>query len=213
MSLDKRIGDLSKFTESFDKAIKEFSCMSDFKYAIENCKDLFERFAPCKIGDRVELTKTPDINPKDSWGWMDSKHFLIKGAVGTVKEVDFYHKKFKIGIEFDNETWKNTQTDEKKPVERKHIYTFSEDFVKIQGNVDPWIEDNNAKVALDMVKKERDNLALNYNNLFKECNELKRQLDFKQSVITAHQENYERLSNAYNKLKTKIRVFSQEIEK
>jgi len=65
---------------------------------------LFER-SPIKKGARVRLTKTPDINPKDSWGWMHARHFLIKGAMATVADVDFDKGRFSAGLVFDDESF------------------------------------------------------------------------------------------------------------
>lgn len=59
---------------------------------------LFERFAPFREGDRVMLVKVPEINEKNSWGWMGAKHFLVYGAKGTVKCVDLYKGKFEASI-------------------------------------------------------------------------------------------------------------------
>lgn len=71
---------------------------------------LFDRFAPFKVGDRVRLRKTPEINVHDSWGWMGSKHFLVEGREGVVREVDYHvdrngNEGFFAMVEWDNQTW------------------------------------------------------------------------------------------------------------
>lgn len=96
---------------------------------LTECYDLLlEKYAPFKVGDRVMLKKTPAINPHDSWGWMSSKHFLVKGAVGTVQYVEASKRGFSAGIVFDDESW----VDDKgvvHPIEEKnrHTFAFSED--------------------------------------------------------------------------------------
>ena len=96
---------------------------------------LFERFAPFKKGDRIKLSKTPEITLDKSWGWMGSKHFLVKGAKGTVQAVDLdaRNKKFYAEVVFDNESWKNsndgvvTLYDK----DKRHNYAFGEDYIKL----------------------------------------------------------------------------------
>lgn len=71
---------------------------NDYKYQIEKLVACYElllgRFAPAHVGDRVALSKTPEITPEKAPGWMGSKHFLVKGAQGTVKDVDVDGKGF-----------------------------------------------------------------------------------------------------------------------
>lgn len=86
---------------------------------------LFDR-APFKAGDRVRLTVTPDINEKDSWGWMHAKHFLVKGALATVHSVDFSDGLFNALCVFDDETYLHYHTKEKLPVDRPSLYHFWE---------------------------------------------------------------------------------------
>ena len=63
---------------------------------------LFSR-APFKVGDRVRLSKTPNINEKDSWGWMPYRHLLVKGAEGEVRSVDFRENAFNALVRFDGD--------------------------------------------------------------------------------------------------------------
>lgn len=94
---------------------------------LTDCYDLLiERFAPFKVGDRVLLTRTPEINEKTAPGWIGSKHFLVKGAIGTVREVYCDGKEFGFQIEFDDETWLD-RDGKAQPVSQKHTYHFRED--------------------------------------------------------------------------------------
>ena len=86
---------------------------------------LFDRFAPFKVNDRVNLIKVPDTDN----GWRGCAHFLIKGAKGTVHEVDYRKGKFIASVEFDDETWidhkRNVQ-----PVSKKHLFCLSESYLE-----------------------------------------------------------------------------------
>lgn len=68
---------------------------------------LFDRFCPFKVGDRVRLTRTPEITTEKSWGWIGSKHFLMKGALATVADVDYRAdgKCFEYLLKFDDDSW------------------------------------------------------------------------------------------------------------
>jgi len=54
---------------------------------VKTHQEMFERFCPYKVGERVKLSKTLDIRP-DS-GWYGSRHFLIEGATATVIQTNF----------------------------------------------------------------------------------------------------------------------------
>jgi hypothetical protein len=123
-----------KFKEILSELSRLNSCIdrlndSEFLFILQNHEDMFERFSPFKIGDRVELIKTPIINEKEGWGWLSFKHMLVKGAVGTVKESEFYSKKFRFCIEFDEDTWHNTVLNIYEKREPKGLFNFSEDFL------------------------------------------------------------------------------------
>lgn len=104
----------------------------NFKYNLDKLLDCHEllltKYAPFKINDKVVLTKTPDINEKDSWGWMHARHFLIKGAKGIVVEFDVSKRGFSAGVLFEEESWIDHRgvLTLYKPVER-HQYWFHED--------------------------------------------------------------------------------------
>lgn len=91
---------------------------------------LFER-APFKRGDRVRLTKTPEINTATSWGWMSAKHFLVAGAVGTVAYVDFSDDQFCGFVKWDDESFIG---DDKQahpiPEDERHLFCMREPFLE-----------------------------------------------------------------------------------
>lgn len=101
--------------------------LSHWRYVLENANSIWQR-CPFKVGDRVMLTKTPDINPQTSWGWMGAKHFLVQGAKATVEEREFYNGQFRFGLFFDDESW----IDHRgilRPVDRKGLYCFGESWL------------------------------------------------------------------------------------
>lgn len=90
---------------------------------------LINRYAPHKVGDRVILTKTPQIDDINSPGWLGCRHFLVKGAVGTVREVSCDGDHFSFGVMFDVETYIDTYSGEAKPVDQKHTFFFREEYL------------------------------------------------------------------------------------
>ena len=97
---------------------------------------LMDRFAPSKVGDRVMLKEAPDLDFNS--GWQSSKHFLVRGALATVKNIDCGPKGFAVQVIFDDESWIKedwaTKTKEVVPMaeDRKHVYGFSDTaFVKV----------------------------------------------------------------------------------
>ena len=123
---------LEKIREGFDLLDQGMRVLASgpIDYYIRNLVDcyelLLERFAPFHIGDRVILTKSPDI-PTDS-GWNCARHFLVKGAVATVRMVEADNKGFTAQVEFDDETWIDHKG-ERRRVEYKHTYGFREDYL------------------------------------------------------------------------------------
>lgn len=92
---------------------------------------LFTRFAPFRVGDRVRLTETPEISDKVSWGWLGGKHFLVKGALATVREVNVRDDQFLVGLIFDDDSWVD-RDGKRHPVAEKErgAYTFRERFIE-----------------------------------------------------------------------------------
>ncbi|MCA6510333.1 MAG: hypothetical protein IM566_04160 [Pseudanabaena sp. M152S2SP2A07QC] len=90
---------------------------------------LFNRFCPYKVGDRVQLIEDLDI--PEGHGWYCAKHFLIKGAIATVKDVGYRDDLFSFGLEFDNESWVHYKTCEIIPIkEGKHLFYFAENKIE-----------------------------------------------------------------------------------
>lgn len=108
---DKSLTDVRYAIDSLTNLVKSISAQ-DLKYRFDKyegyAKALFERFAPFKPGDRVVLVETPVINEKESWGWLGHKHYLVAGAVATVKAVDYKDDQFIAEVVFDNESWLRT---------------------------------------------------------------------------------------------------------
>lgn len=87
---------------------------------------LLTRYAPFKVGDRVELAVTPKIDADTAYGWLGSKHFLVKGAVGTVRASDVRSDgRLSFEVEFDDESW-IARDGTRRPVNAKDVYCFGE---------------------------------------------------------------------------------------
>jgi len=105
----------------------EIYTMLDKIDELEHYKTELLKRLPFKVCDRVKLAKTPRITEKTAPGWLRSKHFLKKGALGTVSSiivcdgVNYY-------VKFDNETWIDGKIE--RPVSDKHTYRFGEDFLE-----------------------------------------------------------------------------------
>jgi hypothetical protein len=88
---------------------------------------LLNKYAPFRVGDRVVLTEAPDITERTAPGWMHSRHFLVKGAMGVVREVDVCARGFSGAIAFDDESWID-RDGKANPVEpdRRHVFNLHE---------------------------------------------------------------------------------------
>jgi hypothetical protein len=95
---------------------------------------LFSRFCPYKVGDRVQLKESLDI-PKGH-GWHHCRHFLVKGAVATVKECGYRDDAFIFGLVFDDESDIHYLTGEIVPTEgdQKHLFYLSENKIEAVNN-------------------------------------------------------------------------------
>lgn len=110
---------------------------SDAEYLLETIagyiEGLFSR-APWQPGDRARLVKTPDINEKESWGWMASRHFLVEGREGVIASIDFRNGRFTCLWCPDNQTWISSMDGKERPVTEPSHYGFSEQWlVKVGG--------------------------------------------------------------------------------
>lgn len=87
---------------------------------------LYNRLSPYKVEDKVQLIKTPHI--EESSGWWMSRHFLKKGAIGTVRYTEWINGRFGYGIEFDDQSYITSDNREVK-AEEKYTYLFTEDYI------------------------------------------------------------------------------------
>ena len=126
---------VNKLHQEASSAISKFPDSFFFEKMKGYAEALFERFAPFREGDRVMLVKVPEINEKDSWGWMCAKHFLVYGAKGTVKTVDLYKGKFQAGVVWDDDSWIDEHTKEIHPVKDKSLFNHSEDYLRVIGEM------------------------------------------------------------------------------
>ena len=99
-------------------------CLSE---ACEMIEALFVRFAPWKVGSRVELILAPKT---EGTAWHASRHFLVPGERGAVVSVGFSNNRFQASVVFDNETWIDRYGNEQ-PVTSKHSYYLSEEYVRL----------------------------------------------------------------------------------
>ncbi len=95
---------------------------------LQSYASLFNRFCPYKVGDRVQLKETLDI-PEDS-GWYSRRHFLIKGAIATVREIGYRNDLFSFGLVFDDESYIHYQSKEVIPISDKGVYYLSENEIE-----------------------------------------------------------------------------------
>jgi len=85
--------------------------------------------APAQIGDEVLLSKTPEITDTEAPGWKWAKHFLVKGAVAKVSDLDFYRGKFQYGLKFEKESYFDYKGKEYFREERGEFW-FPEDYIE-----------------------------------------------------------------------------------
>lgn len=115
--------------EYFDNKHSHVNISSDVKWAIEELlktTSLFMKQAKFSVGDRVVISKAPIITETISSGWLGGKHFLIPGAKGAVRSVDFYDGEYRYDILFDDESWFSSYTKKVTLVDEnhKHLYSF-----------------------------------------------------------------------------------------
>jgi len=97
---------------------------------------LFEQFAPWKASDRVVLTKPTN----GGVGWRSAEEIWLKpGAIGTVHAVDFSDRYFTAAIEFDDESWMDSEG-RVHPVapNGRHLFRIDERFLELHGAVNVW---------------------------------------------------------------------------
>jgi hypothetical protein len=92
-------------------------------------EEFFKRCSPFRVGDTVEMVKTPNIDEKS--GWWGSRHFLVAGSSATVKSIDFRKGKFMFDVCFTDESWigMDGKVTPMKP-ENRHTFCFSESYFR-----------------------------------------------------------------------------------
>lgn len=91
---------------------------------LTECYEYLLTLAPHQVGDRVRLVDAPDINERDSWGWMHAKHFIVKGAVATVAHVEADGEGFSYFLQFEDDSWINSYTKRINPRPAKDRGTY-----------------------------------------------------------------------------------------
>jgi hypothetical protein len=127
---------------NIDKIIEGYSLVKkgigildggDLDFYIRRLTDNYKfllTLAPHQIGDRVMLAETPEITPTQRWGWMGAKHFLVKGAKATVKEVEADGREFGYMLEFDDDSWIDSGNEvHLSPPGSRGAYCFAPKFV------------------------------------------------------------------------------------
>lgn len=88
------------------------------------CYEFLLTFAPYQPGDRVRLTKTPEISDRERWGWLRAKHFMKTGALARIVSVSSDGQGFDYGLEFDEDSYldRRTNTVHPNPPGERGIY-------------------------------------------------------------------------------------------
>ena len=124
---------LDELHESFEH-LKSVTNSGPASYYFERMKEYYEgcmKASKFKLGQRVQLKE--DVDTSEKPGWDHCKHFLIKGAPASIRDVDYLDGRYIYDLEFDNESWiKDYEGFKKlrKPVEvltkDKHVFRFAE---------------------------------------------------------------------------------------
>lgn len=102
-----------------------------FDRLVEYKEALFsKRFAPFQVGDYIEIIEAPVINNEVAWGWTGCKHFLIKGAIGFVKNVDYVNNTYVADCTFESESYIRDYDKKVIPINDKHVFRLKEALIK-----------------------------------------------------------------------------------
>jgi hypothetical protein len=105
-----------------------------FQKYLESHELLLSKYAKFHVGDRVRLIRAPTITSETAPGWMGSKHFLVPGALGEIREADVHNGNVAYRIVFDNESWIDNDGKTKLVTpERRHMYHFAEKYLEAEG--------------------------------------------------------------------------------
>lgn len=86
-----------------------------------------------KVGDQVQLTKTPEIGPHKAPGWQGSKHFLKKGSKAIIHSIEYngHYNRYSYQLIFNDESWIDLAGFVRPIKEKdKHVYNFSENYIE-----------------------------------------------------------------------------------
>ena len=122
----KELLQVSKLAEDFQDSLRTAmggSFSWGVKEVVASYLFMFDRFCPFSVGDRVMLTMTPKV---EDTGWEHCGHFLQEGAVGTVVERGYGTNQFTFDVEFDNETWIDSEGNYRPVNGDKHTFRFGE---------------------------------------------------------------------------------------
>jgi len=135
--MKKQFDDVREACKLLEKAsdLMRGSCLQYYLDQLLQSYDLLMgTYAPFKVGDRVQLSKTPVINEKTAPGWRGSEHFLVKGAAGEVAEAECVNGKFRFSILFDQETYIHPCNKVPTTPERRGTYSFGPDYLEPEAN-------------------------------------------------------------------------------
>ena len=124
----KKIEDITKGLEGVRDAMDNLNGILSGGPASYYYERLLEYYKGCmkaakfREGERVELKE-------DCVTWDHYKHFMTKGALATVKTVDYYKGKYRYEITFDNESWIDMHGAKCEP-EKKHWFMFEQKYLK-----------------------------------------------------------------------------------
>jgi hypothetical protein len=127
----KYIGELDDIKAKVAELDRLLNAGIGFKLSevLSSYASMFNRFCPYKVGDRVQLRETLNIT---EGGWYPCRHFLIKGAIATVKECGYRDDSFTFGLVFDDESDIHYRTGEIVPAkdDEKHLFTLPENKIE-----------------------------------------------------------------------------------
>jgi hypothetical protein len=121
----KELAEVAKLIGEAGNKAKEV-CGWPLEQLVSSYLSMYERFCPFGIGDRVILRQSIDF--ANAPGWRGSQHWLKPGAVGTVRERGYSGSSFTFAVEFDDESWKDSD-DVVHPITDRHTFSFKEHFL------------------------------------------------------------------------------------
>lgn len=146
--MNKHLETTEKVFESLSEAIEVLRPVNGrtswtFEKLTEYVDGLFS-FSQFNLEDEVILNSQwephfqKELDKCSNHGWKHCKHFLIEGAVGQVKDIDYRDGKFVYDVVFDNESWVTSFGKEEgklHPVSRdkRHIFCIWEDHLESTG--------------------------------------------------------------------------------